>query len=820
VRLARAESSTRAKTLFPLDRTVAMETLWQDTRFAVRTLLKNPTFTVAAVLTLALGIGMNATIFSVVNAILIRPMPHVDSERLVVLRETSMLRGQETELSYPDFSDWRAESRSFAAMGAYYDRRVIVTGPSGEPAEIEVEMVTPNLLGMLGARPSLGRLFLPEEGEPGRGDVAIVADVFWREQLGSDPGVVGRTIALNGAPHTIVGVMPPRFGFPDNQPIWVPIAQAPDPATRGHRYLRVVGRLAPGATPQSAQAELESISRRLAERYPETNAGIGARVVDFDEAWAGEVRPVLLLMLGAVGFVLLIACSNVANLMLTRAAARQREIALRAALGAGRGRLARQLLTESVVVALLGGALGVLLAYQGIRLIMTAFPFTPPLWMVFDIDRNVLLYTLALSLGTGLLFGIVPALRATGASLTSTLREGGRGLTPGRGGGRVRSILIVAQLALATVLLAGAVLMIRSFLKLQHAEPGFETASVLTVRITTGGDRYTTAEARNLLFQQVVERAAELPGVGGVAVTSILPLSGSSATSSVRVEDRPVPPGEEPSAEYRGISAAFFDVLGVPMLSGRAPTPLEVETGATVAVINRTFADRYWPGESALGRSISAGGPTLTVIGVSHDIRMGALNERPTLQLFAPHTLRAPGSISVLLRAADPAALTLPLREVVRGIDAGVTFSQVLVMQEVVRRSLWRQRLFGGLFTAFGGIALLLAVTGIYGVVGYSVARRTHEVGVRMALGAGTGRVLRMVTGEGLRLATIGVGIGLLASLGLMRLLASQLYGVGATDPVTLGATAAILVGAALAASYLPARRATRIDPMIALRTE
>jgi putative ABC transport system permease protein len=814
----RADRNAR---LHLLHLTPAMEMLWQDIRFAVRTLLKNPTFTIAAVLTLGLGIGINTTIFSVVNAILIRPMPHVDTERLTLLQQWNVKLSEETSFSYPDFADLREQSRSFESMAAYYDRQIILAGPGGEPEQLEVEMVTPNLFGMLGARPALGRLFLPEEGTEGRGDVVLLANSLWEERYGADPGVVGSTVTIDGTPHTVVGVMPPRFGFPDNQPMWIPFAQTPNPETRGARYMRVVGRLVPGVSMEAAQAETDAISQRLAERHPQTNAGIQARVRDFNEAWAGEMRAILLVMLGAVGFVLLIACSNVANLMLSRAAARQKEIAVRAALGAGRGRLLRQLLTESLVVALLGAALGVLIAHQALNVILASFPFTLPLWMSFDIDRNVLLYTVALAVGTGIVFGLLPALRATRTDLNSTLRDGGRGVSGGRTRGRLRSGLIVGQLALATVLLAGALLMIRSFFQLQFADPGFDTQAVLSARVVTGGERYEGAGGRNAFFQQIVERAETLPGVSGVALTSIVPLADASTSSTMRVPDRPVEPGEEAVVQYRGITADYFGVLGVPMLRGRAPTRAEVESGAPVVVVNRTLAERTWPGEDAVGRIINVGGPDVTVIGVARDLRLRSLDEKPGFQVYAPYTHRTPRSMAVLLRAeGDPASHTAALRTLVRDLDPGVPFAQSLVLREVVQRSLWRQRLFGGLFASFAVIALVLAVTGVYGVIAYSVSQRTQEMGVRLALGAGTRRVLRMVTGEGLRLAAVGVGIGMLASLALMRLLASQLYGVTATDPVTLGATAAVLVGAAMAASYLPARRATQIDPVVALRQE
>ncbi|MBV9774630.1 MAG: ABC transporter permease [Gemmatimonadetes bacterium] len=798
-----------------------MDTLLQDLRYAARTLLRSPAFAAVAVVTMALGIGIDTTIFSVVNTILIRPFPQLHTDGLVVLRGTR--NGSDdgaNALSPADVFDWRAQSTSFQGIAAYGDRNVVLTGAGGEPEQVEAEQVTPDLFTLLGARPLLGRVFVPEDGTPGRGDVVLLTHMIWERRFASDPSIVGRTITVNGAPHTVVGVMPDHFGFPDNQQLWIPMSLRSGEG-RGDRYLRAVARLRPGVGIARAQAEMDAVARRLAAQYPDTNTGWSARVVDFGEAWAGPVRAVLLVMLGAVGFVLLIACANVANLFLARAAGRQKEMAVRTALGAGRGRVVRQLLTESSLVALMGGALGILVAYWVLDLILASFPFQPPLWMTFGIDRNVLLFTLVVSLGTGILFGLAPALRATRADVQGTLKDGGRGSTSGVRQGRLRGSLVVGELALAMVLLVGATLMIRSFLRLQGADPGFDTSSVLTLRVIASGDRYRQDAPRDALFRQTVERVAALPRVRGAATVSYLPLSGISATSGFEVEGSPAAPGERPDAEYRGISPDYFRVMGIRMLRGRSLTADEVEHAAPVVVVNRTMAERFWPGRDPLGRRIRIGDPWLTVVGVAEDVRMSRLNEKPSSQVYAPYTERSPASMTLLVRTGgDPAAATAEVRRAIRAVDPTVVADEVVAMDEVLHRSLWQQRLFGGLFTSFAAIALLLAVTGVYGVIAYSVSQRTHEIGVRMALGARPERILRMVVGQAARLAGVGVGIGLLGALAVTRLLASALYGVSPTDPVAFGVTTLLLAGAALAASWIPARRAVRVDPMVALRQD
>jgi putative ABC transport system permease protein len=798
-----------------------MDTLMQDVRYAVRALVKQRGFTVIAVLTLALGIGINTTMFSVINATLIRPLPQVEMEGLVTLHELHLAEGTMSSVSLPNLSDWQERSTTLAEVAAFHDSRVILTGAGGEPEVVEAEATTTNLFAMLGVQPMLGRLFLPEEGRAGRGDVVLLSHHYWSERFGADPAAVGRTLSLDGVAHTIVGVMPPRFGFPDNQPIWVPIVSDASGAARGSRYLRVVGRLRPDVTIEAAQAELSAIAAALAAQYPETNAGRGVRVNDFYADFVGPVRTPLLVMLGAVGFVLLIACANVANLLLARGAARQKEIAVRVALGAHRGRLVRQLLTESTALALVGATLGIGFAHLGLTLILGAFPFQPPLWMDFSIDRNVLLFTFSLALGTGLLFGAMPALRATRPELMQTLRDGGRGTTTGAAQGRMRSGLVVAELALASVLLVGALLMVRSLLALQSVDPGFDSARTVTMRIVTGGEAYAAAGTRDATFERLLAEASSLPGVEATALTSALPLGSGGSASAYVVIGQQDAPGERPMAEYRSVSAGYFDALGVTLLHGRAPTEQEVAHGEPVVVINRFMAERHWPGTDAIGQQIRIGSRELAIIGVAPDLRLRSLDERPVPQVYAPFTLRSPYEMALMVRGSgDIASLTPVLRRIVAEIDASLPLSEAATLTAVIERSVWRERLFSSMFASFALIALLLAVIGVYGVMAYVVSQRTHEIGVRMALGAGNAQVLRMVVRQGAGLAALGVGIGLLLGLGLSRLLSTLLYGVTASDPLTFAATATALVMATLLAAYLPARRAARVDPMVALRAE
>lgn len=793
-----------------------MSTLLLDLRYAFRTLRKSPLFTAVAVVTLGLGIGVNTTVFSVVDAIMLRDLPGIQSEGLVVLREVKGAHGPFNDgVSWPDFRDWQAAAPGVEGLAAYHDRRVVLAGAGGEPEQVEVEAVTPNLFTLLRARPHRGRIFGPGDAEA---PVVILSHREWERRFERDPRVVGSAVSIDGRPHTVVGIMPEHFGFPDNQGFWVPIRGNEE---RGWHYLRTLGRLRPGVTREQVQAQMTAVARDLTRRYPESSDGTAVQALDFRKAWSGPVGPVLLVMMGAVAFVLLIACANVANLFLARAAARRKEVAVRLAMGASRGRLVRQLLTESVVLALAGGALGILLAKWGLATILGAFPFDPPTWMVLDLDARVLGFTLLVSLATGMLFGLAPALRATRGDLQSTLRDGARGNTGAAGTTRLRSALVVSELALASVLLVGAMLMIRSFLALQGTTPGFDPGGLFTARVITGGPRYEEEAPRAAFFGQVLEGARTLAGAQDAALASGVPLSGWSQSSGLNIEGQTAAPDERRDAEVRAISASYFSVLGVRLVRGRGFTEQEVADRSPVVVVNRTLAERYWPGEEALGRRINLGGEWLTVVGVSPDLRLKRLNESADEQAYLPYTTQPGEAFTLLVRTAGaPASLAPAVRGMVRELDPGVPVAEVASMEEVAQRSLWQQRLFGGMFTAFGAIALLLAITGVYAMMAYSVGQRVHEIGVRMALGARTGAVLAMVLRDGLRIAGVGLAIGLGAAFGVTRVMKGILWGVSPTDPPTFFGIATLLGGVVLLASYLPARRAARVDPMVALRSE
>jgi putative ABC transport system permease protein len=798
-----------------------MDALLKDLRFAVRTLRRSPGFTLVAVATLALGIGINTVMFSVVNTILLRPPAHVDGDGLVVLRTSHLKRGDESSVSYPNFLDWQAgTTRSFQGMAAFHDARMILTRGGAEPEEVSTEVVTDNLFPLLGARAALGRTFLPEEGRTGAPRVVLVSHLEWERRFERDPHIVGSTLMLDGAAHTVVGVMPENFGFPDNQTFWTPL-RPDEQGERGNNYLRVVARLRPGVALPQARAELDAVARELARRHPETNQGNGVRAMDFQEHWGGEVRAPLLVMMGAVGFVLLIACANVANLLLARAAGRRREIAVRVALGAGRARIVRQLLTESALVSLAGGALGIGVATWGLRMIVASFPFQPPLWMVFGVDATVLLFVLGVSLGTGILFGLAPALRATAGDLQGVLRDGGRGVTVGARRGRLQSALVVGELALSAVLLIGALLMIRSFLHLRTADPGFRVEGAVSMRITVSGERYAAEGASEAFFRQVLDRVRPLPGVSSAGTVSSLPLAGGSSTSGMMVDGRELPGAERTSAEVRRASEGFAEAMGLRLREGRTFTAEEAAAGAPVAVVSRGTAERFWPGRSALGRTVSTGGEWRTVVGVVDDVSTRFRGDSPRPQLYYPGGTAGYTSMVLVARTpGDAAALVPALRAAIRGVDPGAALAGVETLSGLADRSLWQQRLFGGMFTSFGAIALLLAVIGVYAMMAYAVSQRTHEIGVRMALGAHARQVLAMVVGQGLAIAALGVGIGLAGAFAVSRLMEGMLAGVSPGDPLTFASVALLLGAVAVAASWLPAHRAARVEPAVALRAE
>ncbi|MEP6733276.1 MAG: ABC transporter permease [bacterium] len=799
-----------------------MSTFRQELQSAVRVIWTNPGYVFVTVLVLAVGIGINAMIFSVVNSIVLNPMPLIRSEQLVQLRDVQFSERREGSASYADMLAWRERGHTLSDVAAYHDRDVVMVAPARTAERIEAEETTYNLFPMIGAAPAIGRLFLPQEGTPGASNVVLLSHQLWMTRFGSDSGAVGSSVIIDGQPHTVVGVMPPRFGFPDNQTMWFPIRMTSSESERSSRSLRVVGRLRPGVTVAAAQHDLASVAKLLANEHRETNEDHGVRVIDFREGAAGQMRPVLLLMLGAVGFVLLIVCANVGSLALARASSRQTDLAVRMALGASRAQVVRLLLAESVMIGLLGGAGGIAVANVGLHVVKAALPFEPPLWVVLDINSAVLLYTFAIAIGTGLFFGMIPALKLSQPEVAMLIRGSGRGISAHTGAGRLRSILVVGQLAVSTVLLICALLMVRSFLRLQAAGAGFDPRNILTAKVTAAGARYEVRTEREAFFERLRSGVAEVPGVTGVAEVTQLPV-GSSGFSNVVSTEGTAAAGTKPRrVEFRGISANYFGVLGVPLERGRAITTAEAESGALLAIVSRDLAARLWPGEDPIDRRLKLGTIWRTVIGVVPDAPLSDLSGPTLPQLFVP--LRSisigtniPEQLSLVITTRSPASTASALYALVAKLDPGVPVSEVKEMQQVLSEAFWRQRLFGGLFGAFALFAMLIAVIGVYGTISYGVSLRQHELAVRMALGATNGAVVYLVTRRGAVLAVLGIGLGTVVALLLTRVLASQLYGVGARDLPTFTLSVCILAVAAILASYLPARRATKTSLLPAL---
>jgi putative ABC transport system permease protein len=809
-----------------------MDALLQDLRYALRTLLRSPGFTLVAVLTLALGIGANTAIFSVVNAVLLRPLPYPDPDRLVMLWGTYPEFGQ-TTTSLPDFRDWREQSTAFGELAGHVPTTSNLAIAEGEPGRVRRAIVTANFFRTLGVQPLLGRFFLPEE-EQGGGEsyavgeqVAVISHGLWHSRFAGEPAVLGTEIRLHGRPFTIVGVAPQDFRFGETRDVWTPLNLAAD-AGRRSEFVEVVGRLRSDATLEQARAEMLSINRRLAEEYPETNATIGVEVVPLHEQVIGGMRPALLAFMGAVGLVLLIACANVANLMLTRAAACERELAIRAALGAGRARLARQLLTESTVLALAGAGLGLLLAAAGIEALRHTQAELIPRFGEVTIDPRVLGFTFALAVGSGLLFGLAPAVRVGGRALSGVLRGGGRGLIGGDGVRRLRGALVLGEVALALMLLVGAGLLIRSFERLQQVDTGFEPRGVLSVQVALPVLQYPEPEQRVAFWHRVLESVATAPGVESAALGSNFPLSRGAGYWSFEIEGRPPSePGSMQDAQPFTVTPGYFRTLRIPLLEGRAFEEQDHADAPRVAIVNRTVVERFFGGASPIGHRVTFGDPEnpetewWTVVGVAADTRIEGMREAPYSQIYRPSAQVGGTSMAVLLRSAgDPLQLANTVRHAVRALDPTLPVFDVKTMEQYVAEAVAQPRIGTTLLSVFAAIALLLAAIGIYGLISYTVAQRTQEIGVRMALGAQPAEVLRLVVRQGMGPVLAGTGVGLFGAWAASRLIGSLLYETSATDPPTFIGVALFLAAVGLAAAYLPARRATRVDPIIALRSE
>jgi putative ABC transport system permease protein len=805
--------------------------LWQDLRYGLRMLLKNPGFTIVAVIALALGIGANSAIFSVVNTVLLSPLPYKEPERLVMVWEDRSARGFPRDTpAAANYIDWRDQNQVFESMAAIANESFNLTGV-GEPERIEGRRVSASLFPLLGVEPQLGRAFLPEEDKPGGGRVVLMSHGLWQRRFGSDMNITGKLLTLNGESYTVIGVMPSHFQFPTREDeLWVPIAfTSEEAASRGRHYLEVIARLKQGVTLEQAQAEMKAIAARLEQQYPNQNTDLSVAVTPLHEHVSGEIKPALLVLLGAVGFVLLIACANVANLLLARAAVRQKEIAVRIALGASRMRLIRQFLTESILLAALGGLVGLLLSLWGVNLLKAFIPDNISQVQAITIDTRVLIFTLLVSLLTGLVFGLAPATQASNFNLNETLKEGGRDSAAGSRGNRIRSLLVIAEVAVSLILLIGAGLLLNSFLRLRNVDPGFRADNLLTMKVVLPEQKYSEHAQRSAFYTELIRRVEALPGVKSAAVTTNLPLYRQGNSISVNIEGRPDPgPGQKPSVVTRVISPGYFSTMGIPLLQGRQINEQDRVNTPAVAVISETMARRFWPGEDPLGRRITPGSLSsppedwITVIGVVKDVRQVELVSDPKPQMYLSYEQAdffEPNDL-VVSTNVEPLSLAATVRGAVWEIDKDQPVSNIRTMEAILSESIARQRFSMLLLGIFATVALVMAAVGIYGVMSYSVAQRTREFGIRMALGAQKSDVLKLAVGGGLKLVLTGVLIGLVAAFILTRVMSSLLFGVSATDPATFITISLVLVSVALLASYIPARRATKVDPLVALRYE
>jgi len=800
-----------------------MQNLFQDLRYGLRSLLSKPGFSLIAILTLALGIGANTAIFSVINTVLLKSLPYKDSDRLVAvwlkLRQTDQV-----ELSPNEIADYRERSRVFAQLAASERANLNLTG-NGEPVRLEAQSATANLFPMLGATPMLGRNFTAEE-DKANARVAVLSYGLWQKRLGGKPDAVGKTIMLDGRNYEVIGVMPREFHFPppgtNNTPgeIWIPRSLETETRRDAHN-LFTIGQLKPGATFAQARAEMDGIVRQR-EQEDSRRQGTGFNLVPLQSQVGRKLRPSLLILAGAVGFVLLIACANVANLLLASASARQKEIAIRLALGASRWRVIRQLLTESLLLSVLGGGFGLLLAVWGCEAIRVLGANQIPRADQIGVDSTALGFTLLLSILTGAIFGLAPALQASRANLNGTLKEGGRsGSVAGRH--RLRSALVVVEVALSLMLLVGAGLLIKNFWQLLNVDPGFNPQNLLSVEVSLTNERYAEAPQRSAFYQQLLERVSALPGVQSAAIVNHQPFSGRRGINVFKIEGRPEPKGmdDTPLADFRIISPEYFQMMSIPILQGRAFSASDTQDAPRAVIVNRAFAERFWPGENPLGRRLDNDGDWLTVVGVAGDVRQSGLDEEAATHVYVPY-LQSPSSrTAVLLRTSvDPSSLAAAVQKQVNAIDPDQPIYNVRTMEEMIAGSMSGRRLNLVLLAVFALTALILAAVGIYGVISYSVTQRIHEIGIRMALGARSADVLKLIVKQGMTPVVIGMAAGIAGALALTRVMSTLLVGVSANDPLTFAAIAVLLAGVAFVACFVPARRATKVDPLVALHYE
>jgi putative ABC transport system permease protein len=803
-----------------------METVWRDMKYGARVLVKSPGFAAVAILITALGIGANTAIFSVVNAVLLKPLAYPESERLVWLTGVNPQQGiTDSNMSVPDFADWTSRNQVFEELAGF------VTGGAqllnnDEPERVRRAAVTGSFFRVFRTSPLKGRALQDDDARAGVDPVVVLSHGLWQRRFGADPNVVGSRVTVSGKSVLVVGVMPAGFDFPEQTELWSPFVLDPAAERRNNRYLEVVGRLKPGVTVAQAQAQMDTINQSLAAEYDETNRGSGVRVTELREQLVGNLRPTLLVLLGAVAFVLLIGCANVANLLLARATSRRKEIAVRTALGASRARIARQLLTESFLLSLAGGAAGLLLSVWMTDLFVAVSPANSPRFGEIKPDARVFLFTLAVTLVTGLIFGLAPAFQASQADLNETLKEGGRSGSEGARRNRVRSLLVVSEIALSFMLLAGAGLLVRSFIRLRDVSPGFNPDGVLTMRLSLLPAKYPTDQQKRDFFKQATERMAELPGVKSAAAVLTLPLGGDTfgvGRAFIR-EGRPATPEESVNASFYLATPDYFRTLQIPVTAGREFTDRDTDQSPPAIIINETMARLYFPGESPVGKRIRMVADEKflrEIVGVVGDTRP-SLEAPAGAQMYIPYAQDATwSSMTLVVRTGgDPAGLASSARGVIQSLDKTLPVYNVKTMNDVFASSIARRRSSTLLVSAFALVALLLALVGIYGVTAYHVSQRTHEIGVRMALGAQRRDVIKLILGQSLRLTLGGLAVGLVSALALTRVMSGLLYDVKPNDPLTFAAGALLLAAVATLACYIPARRATKVDPLIALRYE
>jgi putative ABC transport system permease protein len=812
-----------------------METFLRDLRYSVRMMIKSPAFTFVAVISIALGIGANTTVFSVINAVLLKSLPYKDPDSLVLVwgdsrTETSLRR--HNQVSATDVADFRSQATVFEDVATYSGWFPIMTGDT-EAERVPAIQVGDGFFNIMKGQPILGRVFTPEEQEDGKDFVIVLGHGLWQRRFGSDPDIVGKNVYLNARPYNVVGVMgadfqplPPSLVDPVGQ-FYRPVAEAYDDSQRSARHLRAIARLKPGVTVEQARSEMNVIAQRLEQQHPETNKNTGAYVVSITDEIVGGIRPTLFMIFGAVIFVLLVACANVANLLLARSTVRHKEITIRTAIGAARGQLVRQLLTESLVLAFLGGALGLLLAFWGTDLVATAGSKINPMFGDIRVDLRVLGFTFGISIITGLVFGLAPALQISKPNLVESLKEGGRGSGPSSSRNRLRSALVVSEIAMTLILLVCAGLLIRTVTRLRGVDTGFNVKNVLTMTLGLPAAKYPKPENYVAFNQQVTERIAALPGVRAVGTTSVMPLSSNFDGRGLVVEDQPRTRGEEITVDLYVTTPGYLRAMEIDTLKGRSIGEEDTVDSEKIALINATMASRLWPKQDPLGKRIKFPGsdknpqPWRTVVGVVSDVAQYALDKEPPMQMYLPHSQFPTSFNSIVVKTeGDPMAMTNLVRREILAVDKDQAVFNVTTLEELRGESILIRKFFMLLLLVFAGLALTLAAVGIYGVMSYVASQRTHEIGIRMALGAQASDVLKLLIGGGMALAFIGVAAGLAGAFALTRVMAGLLFGVSATDMLTFVSVSVGLIVVALLACYIPARRATKVDPLVALRYE